>query len=198
MSGIGNAEETAAFWPRLGALTLDGVILWIVHLPFSPMIVLAGAIAYSGSERSTAVVAALIVAQSGTLYRIVGHGTWGRTLGKQAAGICVFRADDHGPIGYWRAIKREALFVVLALFDFGVYSIPYLAGTELGETTRHLLNLVVIVPAGGYVYADITTFFASGRNRALHDLIAGTVVVTQRSIADPSDRRDPVLVSRGL
>lgn len=94
------------------------------------------------------------------LYFSWAQGRWGRTLGKRAMGISVVRARDGGPAGYVRATWRTVFGLAVAVPARVVGS----ASAVLG-----LLGLV-----------DLAWILGDGRRQALHDKVAGTIVVDDR------------------
>jgi uncharacterized RDD family membrane protein YckC len=86
---------------------------------------------------------------------------WARPLGKSRAGIAVVRADGE-PVEWWRHLLREGVL------KWGLFGVPALF--MVGVPT--LLNML-------WPYVD-------EHNRALHDVVAGTVVI-------PALREEPKL-----
>jgi uncharacterized RDD family membrane protein YckC len=86
---------------------------------------------------------------------------WAQPLGKSRAGIAVVRADGE-PVEWWRHLLREGVL------KWGMFGVP--ASFMLGVPT--LLNML-------WPYVD-------EHNRALHDVVAGTVVI-------PALREEPEL-----
>ncbi|HSU17522.1 RDD family protein [Longimicrobium sp.] len=124
------------------------------------------------------------------LYDIVLTATTGQTVGKRLAEIQVRRADG-GKVGWGTAFVRRlpvllvgfvaflGMLVVAATLtqpDFdGAYSVW--DGLKLLRGATPLWARLLNVLFGFYSLADIITFFANSRHRALHDYIAGTVVI---------------------
>jgi uncharacterized RDD family membrane protein YckC len=86
---------------------------------------------------------------------------WARPVGKSRAGIAVVRADGE-QVEWWRHLVREGVL------KWGLFGVPavFMLGVPI------LLNML-------WPYVD-------EHNRALHDVIAGTVVV-------PAPRAEPQL-----
>lgn len=141
------------------------------------------------------------------LYTIVGHGHWGKTIGKHVTGLEVVRSVDEGRAGYARAIRRDAVTVAFGIFAtvlmvsaissgdvevFRVFDTPEVPEYEPGEMPgfRELFwnsetmgpyaepwYLGVIALQSAWGAAEIITMLTNRRRRALHDFIGGTVVV---------------------
>ncbi|KAB2350802.1 RDD family protein [Actinomadura rudentiformis] len=89
------------------------------------------------------------------LYEWLQLAVWGRTIGKRFAGIQVVRMNSGKP-GVWRALPRAA-----------VYSAPI--------ALRPVAILGVL--AGLFWVANVAAMYEGSQRQALHDRLAGTVVV---------------------
>lgn len=147
------------FWIRVGALFIDVIALYfLVVLPvFLVAIAASGAMAFGLGSDSTAdailglLYIASLVATTG-LYYTIPVGWFGATPGKYLVGVSIVRQDG-GPVSYGRALTRYLGFLVSLVF----------------------LGLPII----GWVVLLMVAFRQD--KRALHDLIAGTVVVKRSS-----------------
>lgn len=111
-----------------------------------------------------------------TLYLVIGHGKYGQTLGKKAMGLKVLDISEQGLIGYKRAFLREAI-----LFFFTAGTIAYIiirmngpAAPTLTELRQN--DLSFYFPIGWFAIELITTL-TNKKYRAVHDYIAGSVVI---------------------
>jgi uncharacterized RDD family membrane protein YckC len=150
------------FFPRLGALILDAVLL----LPLS---VLADWIA--GTEMDAGVKSAVSISIdfANIFYFIVLHALFGQTVGKMLLKVKVLSVAEER-LGWRRAIIRDLpqlIFVAISL-------IP-MVNNDLGVKDVPLTPVGILVAMWGL--ADIAVFFSTPKHRALHDLIAGSVVV---------------------
>lgn len=173
---------------RLLARVVDTLIVGLPVVPLARSDLL-------GLPKATAdVVAVLAVAGLLLLYETVQLAMWGRTLGKRFAGIEVVREAVQGaavreeaPAG--GGVREEALAgeppggapapgplgVPRALLRSAMYSLPLAA--------RPVPVLGVV--AGIFWVANAAALFEGKRRQALHDRLAGTVVVRRPS--DPGD-----------
>ncbi|MER6809132.1 RDD family protein [Spirillospora sp. NPDC000708] len=96
----------------------------------------------------------------GVAYYTVQHAVWGKTIGKRAVGIRVVRADDRTAAGWGQIIARQG-FVFL--------------------TDAITTALTLLVPFGGLfgfvALLDNAWILWDRDRRAVHDKVAGTVVV---------------------
>jgi uncharacterized RDD family membrane protein YckC len=172
----------AGFWRRLTAFAID----MLVFLP-----------PYWLHEQATrvsplvALVAVLAINVAGMTYVIGCHARWGQTIGKMVLGIRVVQVDG-APVTVRQALLRSA--VDLAFVLVGIPSTAYVlltwSGPEWGTMTDLDRNALVVDqdPLNRYSFALETAWQASefvvllfnAKRRALHDFIAGTVVVRSR------------------
>jgi uncharacterized RDD family membrane protein YckC len=97
------------------------------------------------------------------VYYWVQHAAWGATIGKRALGVRVVRAADRSGIGV-----RQA----------GIRTVAFLAGPAILMLLVTPINIV-----GGVLWAaDAGLPLLDSQAQSLHDKLAGTVVVRQRSL----------------
>ena len=181
------AHETpyAGFWPRLGALLIDG----LVFLPISVTTTWASA------QSRTAALALLIPGLAlGCGYQVYFHARWGQTLGKMAAHVRV-TAVDGSPIGFRQAFLRSAVDILLGVLYVAAYAWALLqippaeyASLTWFEQTRRLGELEgpwqwLTWLQGVWTVSEVVTLLFNRRRRALHDFIAGTVVIRTRAVS---------------
>jgi uncharacterized RDD family membrane protein YckC len=160
-------EKYRTFFPRLVALLIDGFIMlpiailddWFRKAEF-PL-----EFFYVWIPVSSLVV---------PVYTILMNGFYGQTLGKMAMNVKILDISEE-PINFKQAILRELpqlLFNVGAIF----LGIIYFAQDPESMPVKSAYS-VYMTAATIWGFADILTFFANEKRRALHDFIAGTVVV---------------------
>ncbi|MFB4296044.1 RDD family protein [Actinomadura sp. NTSP31] len=102
----------------------------------------------------------VVVILLGFAYYTVQHARWGQTLGKRAVGIRVVRAGDHTAAGWGQIVVRQGF----------IY---------LGAILTTVLN--ILLPFGGLfgliAMLDDAWILWDGDRQAVHDMVAGTVVV---------------------
>ncbi|WP_133273491.1 RDD family protein [Hymenobacter radiodurans] len=94
------------------------------------------------------------------VYSVLMHYKYGQTLGKMAVGIKVIDVSETRGISLKQAILRDSAWIVLQTFS--LLSIG-------GSITQSASSL--------WALTEIITMFTNSKRRALHDFIAGTVVV---------------------
>lgn len=126
------------------------------------------------------------------LYNIYFVGRWGQTLGKMALGIKVVAVDGESA-GYVRAFYRHAvdLMFSLATSALTLYALMTITNREFELLTfdarldllaaktgawTDILNWLLVA----WTLSELVVLLFNEKRRAIHDYIAGTVVVHMR------------------
>lgn len=152
------------FWLRLGAMLIDGIILFAVNFPL--LFLLAFLIGMKSAE--------FVTTCTGIAYYILMHGRFGATVGKMAAGIRVVKTDGQ-PIDYTISAMRYSpflLFSIVGLLFFPETNAASMAGATIATIWIALLCL--------YFLAAAIVLLINPQKRTIHDFIAGTVVLRKR------------------
>jgi uncharacterized RDD family membrane protein YckC len=131
-----------------------------------------------GTARPTAFVIAwmLFSYPAYWLYSVLMHGFYGQTLGKMALKVKVLDISE-APISMRQAFLRDSVYIVIntaALFT-SIYFV--VSGREIDAESFATANLVLVVAALLWFVAEILTCLTNAKRRAVHDFIAGTIVV---------------------
>ena len=118
------------------------------------------------------------------LYTVVMHARHGQTVGKMVTKVRVVDFITESKISYRQAWLREGIPVILSLGILGYEIYLILTGALNPQNiangqmflNNHVLWLLTALP-GLWFMAEILTMFTNTKRRALHDLIAGTVVI---------------------
>jgi uncharacterized RDD family membrane protein YckC len=155
-------EKYNTLWRRFIALFIDSIIL----IPVNWGIALALSIINILPTLITSAFTGLI----SVLYYILMHYYFGQTVGKMAGKVKVLD-DSETPVNFGQSVLRSLpqLLPVMFAFSFSTAdetadSIALWAGLIYGFT-------------GLFSIADIIVCLANDKRRALHDFIAGTIVV---------------------
>ena len=184
----------ATFWRRLSA----GVIDLLLGVAFT---MIFGSIA--ASSKTTAYVLLPLMWGTMLLYTVVLHAKLGATLGKLTVGIRVTCIDGNR-ISWGRSIARSAVDLIftaywLSLVVPATFSLPPEAfrGQSWGDLFQTVKQSF---PAsyetaelfmGAWFWSEFLTMLCNSKRRAVHDFIAGTVVVAIRGTPNPSFKRTP-------
>lgn len=170
-------ERYSTFGPRFWSGSVDACILW-------PIGFLCG---LSLSHTVSPLVAAGIItveALAWLVYTIVMHARFGQTAGKRVTKVRVVDFRTEGPISWWQACLRESLAAVLTLTLLGYEVFALLTGNVTAQNFRSgaleawnpSFGLLLWLPLLWFC-AEVATMLTNEKRRALHDFIAGTVVV---------------------
>ena len=162
------------FWRRFWAGAVDGIVLM-------PLIYLNMYIWNHAKGVPTGILLLWHVLQSLSYYAysICLHARFGQTLGKMVFHVKVVNLIE-GPITVSQAIRRDIVPLVLAVVMVAGDSIPILRGENLLKPTHiHIgLGMVIMLLTGaGWGWAEVLTMLTNRRRRAIHDFIAGTLVI---------------------
>ncbi len=199
---INNKKVYAGFWKRFCAAFVDMLVLIPAMVAFH----FTGGLSIF-SALATVVVSSLLF----SVYTIYFHYKFGATLGKMAVGIRV-TLPDGGKIGLRQAFLRSSVDLGFALFILFAHVLAisnadpevYLNAGWM-ERFEYILSLFpawyVLVDTVNqlWVWSEFIVLLFNKRKRAIHDFIAGTVVIKQEyreQVAAPdsvADALSPVM-----
>ena len=161
----------ATFWRRFWAAVLDALLFW-------PLGWLDEWI--WGATRSAAVLVPwyVLYSLSFVAYSIVLHGLYGQTLGKAIMGVKVVDLSE-GPLSMTQAVLRDSFILVLTAYGLASGLRAVAAGTSPYGTAFELgiADWIFIYANLGWFLLELLTMLFSRKRRAIHDFIAGSVVI---------------------
>lgn len=114
-------------------------------------------------------------------YIVIGHGKYGQTIGKRLMGIKVLKLDEQNVIGYKKAFYRESIWFLATLV--AILYLTFRFGPTINDPGKiedyQNLNLFFSL---GWLVIELTTMLMNNKRRAMHDLIAGSVVVNLKAL----------------
>lgn len=163
-------------YSTFGARFLAGIIDGLVMIP----IAIVGNFFVKSPEDGVALflIWSAIAYSSYWLYSVLLHARCGQTLGKRAMGVKVLDVSESRIPTLSQAILRDSVYIALntamlvylvMLVMRGEYSPVVLENSSPGR----ILNWIGM----GWFLTEILTMLTNNKNRALHDVIARTVVV---------------------
>jgi uncharacterized RDD family membrane protein YckC len=175
-------DKYSTFWPRFGAAFLDGFVVWPVLwlLEFG----------FAQASIPLRLVLYVILRALDPAYSIWMHGKYGQTLGKMACGIVV-RDVSERRLSMRQAVWRDIFQV--ALFPVGLFiDIPrILQGTDIfAPTTLTATDVLIVTSTFLWFSIEVITMLTNRKRRALHDFIAGSVVIRKHSPVRVSNLSD--------
>jgi uncharacterized RDD family membrane protein YckC len=179
-------EDTqyAGFWPRFGAGLVDLLIL-------APAI--ASSMWLDTVSKSGAVIALLVLTPLFWAYTLYFHARFGQTPGKMFLKVIILRTDGRR-IGWresWLRSCVDLLFALISLVD-SLLALQQISATEYAilDWTSRSTRLASLTPSWAHaaetaavvwMLSEFVVLLFNRRRRAIHDYIAGTVVVRQRA-----------------
>ncbi|HEX8236682.1 MAG TPA: RDD family protein [Abditibacteriaceae bacterium] len=170
----------AGFWPRFCA----GFIDFLVFLPFLIANLWLGSL-----SKTLAILFVVPTSIFYVAYEVYFHGRFGQTLGKRAVGIRVV-TQEGTPISWNQALVRSSVSIVFSLLTMAASLIaylhfPYAQYNALGWWQRQT-KLADFFPSWGHTvstassiwsWSEVLVVLFNKKKRALHDFMAGTVVI---------------------
>lgn len=157
--------------PRIFALIVD----FLVMLPLSFLTTVFGSV---GDSPKTAFVFSTIISAIPVIYTISMHTFYGQTVGKMALRLKVINLSER-PITFTQAVIRSLPQMLPVFIAASIATNRMFYQTE-NEFTNDLFGITVGTAYVLYIVwsiGNIISALVTEKKRALHDLIAGTVVV---------------------
>jgi uncharacterized RDD family membrane protein YckC len=184
----------AAWWRRFAALLIDLLVLL-------PLIIVQMRI---GSTSPRAYAAILLPFTAITLgYWVFCHGRWGRTVGKLLTGTRVTTLDGTAiswPQAFIRSSVDIALTGIACLALISAYcEIPTEGYAQLAARERYALLTgawprwypLVTTTQQIWIWSEFIVILLNRRRRALHDFLAGTIVIQTQPTRRQAREEDP-------
>ena len=170
----------AGFWPRLAAILIDTVVLApLTAVSFWTL----------STSRATALLLEVPLAFAFAFYNIYFVGRWGQTVGKMAMKIRVVRLDG-ADAGFKPAFFRHAvdlafsvatsaltIYALMSVTDHEYSMLVFDDRLDLVERKTGMWISAVNWLSLAWVGSELVVLLLNEKRRALHDFIAGTVVV---------------------
>lgn len=186
---LASASRYSTFWPRFLTGWVDNLVLWPIGFVTS--------VVFSFNIPKE-LAAFLIVMESlaWLIYTVTMHARYGQTVGKMVTKVRVVDFRTEGMISWKQAWLRESIPMLLSLVFLGWEIFLVLSGSVSPRTFRTSeamapgkgFWILMLIPFLWFV-AEVLTMLTNEKRRALHDIIAGTVVVRTNS---DSKHRDHV------
>ena len=112
------------------------------------------------------------------LYSVLLHAHFGQTLGKMVMRIKVLDLSEHAIPSIRQAVLRDSGYILLNTLTL-IYTIQLIFKGKYvqGSETSSMPGEVLIWASVGWFVLELVTMATNQKRRALHDFIAGTVVV---------------------
>lgn len=156
-----SVERYSTFGERLFANIIDGFILRLFGLLLS-IISVPDSSFYSKSLLPFTLFYPV-------LYTILLHGFAGQTIGKMLIGIKIFDKSEKVKNSFGQAVLRDIVPIGIIL----IFYLTSILGLTSDSSVLAFLQYTIII----WSLVEIITLLFSKKHRALHDFIAGTVVL---------------------
>jgi uncharacterized RDD family membrane protein YckC len=182
----------AGFWKRFCAGLVDGFALMPLFALFMWI---------ESFDKNLAILATILYTTLFSMYHICFNARFGGTLGKLAVGIRITKPDGTR-MGWLEAWKRSAVDIVFAILALSVeiWALTQVSNEQystLAFTKRTLLLqshypswfFIVMYLQQVWIWSEVVVLLFNKRKRALHDFIAGTVVIHKDFAEQPNGGR---------
>ena len=163
-------EKFQTLGPRFAALFIDGIIM----IPFNSLAAMSTDLIRTHNVPKVSFILTNLFTLIPVIYAILLHAKYGQTLGKKVMKVKVLDISEK-PITFTQAVIRSLPQMFPAFAGASLINISTRANPDYDV----IQIAVIIITAVSWIWqiADIIVCFSSEKKRALHDLIAGTVVV---------------------
>ena len=173
------ALKYRTFWPRFWAALIDTGI-------FIPLVLGSHWIFRADTPQSVRGAWFLFSTFSGVAYSIFFHARWGQTIGKRLMGV-VLRDVSEAPLSLGQAVVRDFLPLVFAAHGAVSFAPMAFAGKNPFDLQPDVVDTGFLWFVELWTVLEVLTMLTNSRRRALHDLIARSVVVRVSEL-DPKER----------
>jgi uncharacterized RDD family membrane protein YckC len=165
----GNRYTT--FWPRFLAAILDGMVLSLAGFVLG--------LVFNATIGTSLLLASLFNNLAPYIYSILFHGYEGQTPGKMAAGVKVVSMYGEGDIDWKQACLRDSvpLVLTLLLFAYGLLINPQAILQDQPDLATLAPMIILGMLSLFWTLIEIISMLFNDKSRAVHDLIANTVVI---------------------
>jgi uncharacterized RDD family membrane protein YckC len=162
-------NKYATFSPRFWASIIDGVVISIL----SGIWIHLGTVMGGGIQTALGYIDSVQFA----IYSITLHTLYGQTFGKMALDVKVVDNISEKAITLKQAFLRDCV-PVISLFLLLIASI-FVLTNQTDETPQWIVYSMLAFGLSYFLWhlLEIITMLFNDKNRALHDFIAGTVVI---------------------
>lgn len=165
------SEKYSTFGPRFWTGSVDACVIWPATFLIS--LVLARELS------PTASTVLLFLQQTIWMaYAVAMHTKFGQTYGKMVCKVRVVDFKTERAISFRQALLREGIPIAVScsVIIYQVFLLKADAQERLQITKSGAFWLLAILPLLWFL-AEVATMLTNEKRRALHDFIAGTVVV---------------------
>ncbi len=167
-----SGQRYQTFGPRFFAAIIDGLVMLPLTVLFSYL--------SNFNIVGIVIVTNLLYNLSPYIYSVLLHGYYGQTLGKMAMGVKVLDFETEDEIDLKQAFIRDSVPIALMIALYS-YSVIIAWGNEGSAMQADFATMAPMFLIGIlsilWTTLEIFSMLFNEKSRAVHDLLAGTVVV---------------------
>lgn len=156
------------FWKRFWAGILDGLLF----IPFDLMDDRVRSLDLSATMSVLWLFVSYFIFSA---YVVIMHARYGQTVGKMITGVTVLTVAREDSISSRQSVIRESPYIGILLIGWLVNS--YAIAADAGISQFAFIDMTIGYAAMTWFILEVITMLFNDKRRALHDYIAGTVVV---------------------
>ena len=164
------ANKYSNFWRRFFAIWIDAIVF--LPLEWIDDYVLSGVISSSGVF-AWGIVNSLI----GITYYVGMHAKYGQTIGKMVTRVKVVDVSESRNLTLKQSCMRDIVPIMLIPFNFYVYAQLSFYDNTWDSLEQGRIVIFVGYVMTGWVILEFISMLFNHKRRAIHDFIAGSVVV---------------------
>ena len=175
-------EKYQTFWRRFFAIFVDGLI-------FLPLGFVDKWVVSSGVSELPLFLWMVVMSSIGIAYSVGMHGTFGQTFGKMATKVIVLDVSEI-KLSYKQAALRDIVPILTWPLNFYVaYQVAF-AGVTNEELVQSPVAVAIFASLFGWMVLELVTMLFNNKRRAIHDFIAGSVVIKKSNKSLNTDAGD--------
>jgi uncharacterized RDD family membrane protein YckC len=172
---INGKRVYAGFWKRFFASCIDFLIIMSLFILYMRLDM-------NGFRKTLALVIVIPPSILFSIYNVYFNARFGGTPGKLAVGIRITKPNG-SCIGWREALKRSAVGItfvsILLIFRIRMFLIDDEHLTSFIEYISEWKKSVLLLYQA-WIWSEVIVLFKYDRKRAIHDFIAGTVVINKK------------------
>lgn len=160
----------STFAPRFVSGIIDNLVLW----PIQWLLTFA-------FDHSAPVLLKVLVYTVNSCfflaYSIWMHGKFGQTIGKMICKVIVLDVSERS-LSMKQAVLRDILGVILLPISLAIDIPRIIQGVDINASTNiTTIGWIITFSMFGWFVIELVTMLTNNKRRALHDFIAGSVVI---------------------
>jgi uncharacterized RDD family membrane protein YckC len=154
---------------RIWAAIVDGIV-------FMPFLLINQWLLRKTEDTSILIGWTILTAFLPLLYSVVLHYKYGQTIGKWVAGVKVVDISETRTLTFKQSVLRDVFYLGIEIV--GLLYLAYLVfQTDKAEYLYNDYRTFADQPILWWTFIELVTMLTNSKRRALHDLIAKSVVV---------------------